>query len=226
MVQALDSAGEPGNATRLAGALGAVEVDDLLGRDALVALRADLLVAELIVAGVIRQEVVGDRPAPAVHLNTHSDLVALLAAAVQAIIQLVRLDHLHRQRDGAAAEGLPHQADEHLAALRAGADDEALDVGEAQLPAGVAVLRIAPPLPRCLDGIIDAGVQLAAALHPHLALERDALPDHVAFNRAQCLPRVVVIPAQLPRTVAQLLRTAVHLAVGAGVAGHPVSRQP
>ena len=54
----------------------------------------------------------------------------------------------------------------------------------------------------------------------------DAMADHIVLDAAQCLPRVVVVTAQLPRTIAQCLETAFDFAVGTGAACHPVRGQP
>ena len=180
------------------------------------------------ITGVLLQERILHRPAPAVALDPHPPLIAVdRALARVGVIEQIRLDHLERKRHLAAAERLPHLADEHLTRLGHRANHQALHVVPAQPSAGVAVLFLAPDLPGALDRVIHLRIEPpAAAHHPHLRLHLDAGADHVVFHRADRLPRVVVIAHQLARAVPEPRQAALDLSVGAGAGRHPVAGKP
>ena len=183
-------------------------------------------VARVGIARVVCVEVISLRPQVLVDLDAHPDRVALGRLGHVVIDQVIRLQHLQRERHPAVAERPLNHPNEHLARFGHAADQQPLDVMEAKDATHITAALMHPPLPLLMDLPVQQLVELAAAQHPHLPLMADAVPDHIVLDRAQCLLGVVVVTAQLPRTVAQCLKTRLDLRVGAGAARHPVRCQP
>ena len=224
VMQPLDRRGEHRHASRLARPFNHRQMQDLSGWH----LNQLMPEAVLDVARVPRAERIAERPAPPVHLHTHPPFAAIRRwAVVLVFLHQVGLEHLERQRHAAATECLRHHADEHLTAFSHCLDRQPADLDKAQPAGGVACARPAPPIPGGFDLTVQPFIQPpATTLHRHLRLQADAMADHVAGNRAQCLPRIGVITHQLAAAVAQAHQAAVDLSVSAGAAGHPVRGQP
>ena len=171
-------------------------------------------------------EVIRLRPQVAINLNAHPYRVAARRLRHVVINQVVGLEHLQRKRHPAVTKGLADHPHKHLTRLGHAARQQPLDVMEAQQPAHVTAAFVHPSLPLLMHLPVDRFIQPPTAQHLDLTLMPDAMADHVVLDRPHRLLGVVVVAHQLPRTVAQCLEARLDLAVGAGAARHPVSRQP
>ena len=171
-------------------------------------------------------EVIRLRPQIAINLDAHPYRVAVGRLRHVVINQVVGLEHLQRKRHLAVTKGLADHPHKHLTRLGHAARQQPLDVMEAQQPAHITAALVHPPLPLLMHLTVDHLIQPVSAQHLDLTLMPDAMADHVVLDRAHRLLGVVVVAHQLPRTVAQCLEARLDLAVGAGAACYPVSRQP
>ena len=224
-VQPHQRRGEPGHASGLPRPLRDEQMDHLISRHP-DPTASGPRIAGIGIARMVCIEVVRLRPQVLIHLDAHPHRVAILRLRHIVIDQIVRLQHLQRERHFRVAERPADHPDEHLARLSQAAHHQALNIVETQQPADIAAIFVHPLLERLMDLGVHRLIQLPAAQHPHLTLVPNAVADHVVLDGAQCLPRIVRVTAQLPRTIAQCLEARLNFAIGAGATGHPVAGQP
>ena len=152
-------------------------------------------------------EVISLRPQIPIYLDAHPNCVAISRLWHIIINQIIRLEHLQCKWHPAATKWLPDHPNEDLTRLGHAARQQALHVVKAQQTTYIAAAFVHPPLPLFMHLTINCLIKSAATLHPDLTLMPDAVPDDVILDRAHSLPGIVVIPNQLPRTVAQCLET-------------------
>ena len=89
ITKAHDCRSKRANATCLTGTLDQIQMNDVISRDANTPLGCFLRVTELIIAGVVIEEVVRNGATPLVNFHTHTDFVSVFGDGVVIVVQQV-----------------------------------------------------------------------------------------------------------------------------------------
>ncbi len=147
------------------------------------ALGPPVVLAELIIAGMLGQNVISDRATISIKLDTHSDFVsASLCALVLFFVDQIRLEEL--QRESILVACVVDQANQALTIARHRLGDQRLGIDERHFPVDGTVSDVAPSSPFALDDIVRASIERAVNIH---RLFWSVIPrSPITFVRIKC----------------------------------------
>ena len=109
-------------------------------------------VGEVIIAGVVREQVISHRLAESVQLHAHADFVAIRQPFAHLLVNLIRFYELKRERIVKACATMLD--DEYLTITRQRLNHQFLGVNKRQLAIGGAISTFGPAFERIFYGLV------------------------------------------------------------------------